>query len=145
MNYQPNKEYSTSPDTIIMYKEMARRQKEDQSKVKEIIEKRKVRMEAEEGSREAWAVLSYDEQVIRKEKLESVCNELIHHHSDYSSFKTAVVQYGEEPGMIRIHWNGSKHVDGWGSIDREFPEADLPIILKRYQDRLRLQTKDDEV
>ena len=147
MNSQHNKEHTTSPDVKIMYEEMVRRQNKEKSTISEIVEKREVRMDAASASREMWAGLSYDEQVIRRQRLQSALNRLIESHPDYSCFRTVEVLYGDTPGLIKIRWNGVniESPAGWGSIDREFPESHIPEILKRYQDRIRLMTKDDEV
>ena len=144
-----NKEHTTSPDVKIMYEEMVRRQNEEKSTISEIVEKREVRMEADAGSRAMWAGLSYDEQVIRRQRLQSALNRLIESHPDYSCFRTVEVLYGDTPGLIKIRWNGVniESPAGWGSMSREFPEEMLPVIHKRYLDRLRLQIKmsDEEI
>ncbi len=146
MNSQPNKEHTTSPDVKIMYEEMVRRQNEVNAKVHDIVEKREVRMEVEDDSRAMWNGLSYDEQVIRRQRLQSALNRLIESHPDYSCFRTVEVLYGDTPGLIKIRWNGVniESPAGWGSMSREFPESHIPEILKRYSDRLRLQTKMSE-
>ncbi|HDY88368.1 MAG TPA: hypothetical protein ENH82_09695 [bacterium] len=147
MNNQPNKEHTTSPDVKIMYEEMVRRQNEVNAKVHDIVEKRKDRMEAETVSRAMWDGLSYDERVIRSVKLINVLNSLVDSHPDYSCFQSVNIFYGEKPGYIKIRWDAAniENSEGWGSIDREFPESHIPEILKRYQDRMRLMTKDEEV
>ena len=141
---QPDRDYPT-PDISIMYRDMVKRNRLDQEQIHGTLQKRRARMKAEEEIRERWDNFTQEEQEERINKLQEVCNELIKHHPDYKCFKTARVYLVD--GTCRIHWNGAKSSDvsGWGMVDRKFPACEVNLIIKRYQDRMRNFTKDEEI
>lgn len=143
MTIRPHKDHEINPDTEIMYQAMVQKNKKDRAEIHELVQRKRVRQAAEEEMRESWDRLTEQERIARVKKLEEVCNELIKYHTDYKSFKKAVVIWpveDEKQELCIIHWNGKKSSkqDGWGLIDREFPASDVAIVSKRYQDRLRL-------
>jgi len=148
---QPDRDYPTR-DTKIMYKEMVRRNQEQEKKIKHLAHKRRIRCRNEESIRRMWDSLSDAEKSARVMKLTQVCTELIERHPDYKKFKSCKVYWpirDEETGqeMARIHWNGRRAnlTTGWNLVDKEFPACDVPIVVKRVSDKLRNFTTDDDV
>ena len=119
--------------------------RKDREKIHGLVTKRLARQDAEADIRGRWDRFTYEEKMARVDKLEELCNELIQHHPDYVTFKTAKVYIIS--GTCKIHWNGARANEstGWGIIDREFPEEDIPIVIKRMSDKLRLQQKEEEL
>ena len=145
MDLQPIKEHTTSQDVHIMYREMVERNRKDRKKIRSIISKRKARQEKEEEIRGVWDRLTEEEKFARIAKLEELCNELIEHHPDYKYFNRAKVTITDD--VCKINWNGKKHneVTGWNIVDREFPVNEIPLVIKRLNDRLLLKIKEEEL
>ena len=150
-DYQPiHRDYDPRTDTDIMYRAMAEKNRKEREKIRDLIQKRLVRQDTEQGVRDMWRRLTQEEQMERVEKLQEVCNELIQRHPKYKSFKKARVFYPiEEEGQIIciIHWNGARISDnsGWGNVDREIPGHDIPLVIKSYNDRLLILQEEDEL
>ena len=142
---KPFREYEIGPQVDTLYRAMVERNRKDRQKIHSEAQRKLARQKAEEGIRESWTNLTNKERHARIASLEDLCNDLINHHPDYESFKTAKVSVID--GVCKIHWNGARFDEStnWGMIDREFPVSDINIVHKRYADRLRLQEKEEEI
>jgi hypothetical protein len=91
-----------------------------------------------------WNELSNDEKQSYIDKLQEACDGLIIHHSDYKNFKTVKVicpasDKKADQNLCLIRWNGHRldEVTGWGLLEREIPAQDIPIVARRYIDKLK--------
>lgn len=141
----PNKDYTPYPDLHEVYTKMAEKCHKDREMIEKRVRQQIIQRDNEQKVRESWHGLGEKEKQKKAKQLQRLCNELIRIHPDYKGFKTANISIRE--GSCSIHWNGHKldEATGWGALDREFPEHDIPLVIKRYYNKLRHHQNEEEI
>jgi len=147
-----NRDYQTPTDLDQTYTALVHKNQQDRERIDALVNKRLARQKVEEEKRKKWISYTMEEKVAQVARLKEACNELIQKHPDYKTFMTAEVIWpfedpdsGEE--MCKIHWNGTAvhKISGWGLIDRVIKACDITLVTQRYIDKIRKQTKEEDL